>query len=676
MREGMPQQWEPVEKNVQEAEVVERKRRKAATSVSRGKEKEDGSRYDLYPKSRARRKTEEHVAHHAEQVDTLLGEENSPERQLVSFEKKNLMVAVRAETKIQKKRDALLQEETEILSSLGDTPSEADQEALEEIRSELRDLENERKELLESNPEAFFGIHLKELKEYKQQMESGRIVETPYVKKQIEDILAHLRAGKPVFTYGHLGTGKTELAMHVARKYLGKEAVVVSGSKNMALAELYGHQVLAIDKIDRGEIDRFAQEVEGKFEAWKEAHSEASEQDQSLAHDRILQTYLSTLKGGTISEFFVGPIYKAMAEGRPVIIDEVNAIPHEILISLNHILTRRAGDVVGVQQDSGMTVTVQDGFGVMMTGNINQGQKKYVERQDMDPAFLSRLYKKEHDYLPQKTEGALLDANNEVTDDAGEENELFLLILSKVMDKNGNITAPKDSIRKLWNLAKAARLTQDVFSGKQVNSAFYFQAGGGRALPHFLQESVLSLRALDGILSQWQKDGFKHELDYYLNKEFVSQSTVASDKAYLYQIFKDQFGFFQTDGWEQNPNYGSGGAVHSFSVATPENPSEEVKFFGPREVVQFAYGKAPERTEWPEFKESTQVEEAEEQREDEAMAEAIRVLEEARDNIRRELQDLAKEVNDHCDRETASAPAGGSTVAKKSGGLLARIFKK
>lgn len=675
MREGMPQQWEPVEKNVQEAEVAERRRRKASTSLARGVEKADGSRFDMYPKSRARRKTEEHVEHHSEQVDTLLGDKNSLERQFVDFEKKNLLSAMRAEKKIQKKREELLQEEVDILSSLGSTPNEADQEALEEIRAELRELDEVREELLQSNPEAFFGIHLKEMKEYRNQMESGRIVETPYVKRQIEDILAHLRAGKPVFTYGHLGTGKTELAMHVARKYLGKEAVVVSGSKNMALAELYGHQVLAIDKIDRGEIDRFTQEVEGKFEAWKTQHEGANEQEQQLAHDRILQTYLATLKGGTISEFFVGPIYKAMQEGRPVIIDEVNAIPHEILISLNHILTRKPGDVVGVQQDSGMTVTVEQGFGVMMTGNINQGQKKYVERQDMDPAFLSRLYKKEHDYLPQSTEGALLDANNEVTEDAGEENELFLLILSKMMDKNGNITAPEDSIRKLWNLAKAARLTQDVFSGKQVNSAFYFQAGGGRAIPFFLQESVLSLRALDGILSQWQKDGFKHELDYYLNKEFVSQSTVASDKAYLYQIFKDQFGFFQTDGWDQTPNYGSGGTVHSFSVPTPENPSEAVKFFGPREVVQFAYGKAPERTEWPEVKDEAALEEEEERGEDEAMAEAIRVLEEARDKIRVDLQEVATQVNDHCDREGGSAPAT-AVAEKKPGGLLSRFFKR
>ena len=87
-----------------------------------------------------------------------------------------------------------------------------------------------------------------------------------------------------------------------------------------------------------------------------------------------------------------------MDDGRPVIIDEVNAIPHELLISMNHVLTRKVGDEVNVQQNSGSAITIKDGYGVMMTGNLNQGDERYVDRQDMDPAFLSRVYKIEYDY--------------------------------------------------------------------------------------------------------------------------------------------------------------------------------------------------------------------------------------------------------------------------------------
>ena len=115
----------------------------------------------------------------------------------------------------------------------------------------------------------------------------------------------------------------------------------------------------------------------------------------------------------------------------------------------------KVGDKLTVQQDSGEEIVVQPGFGVMMTGNLNQGEEKYIDRQDMDPAFLSRLYKKEYDYLPQETKGGL--------DEAGEgDNELFLLLLSRVMDKNGNIEAPEDIVKKIWNMAKAAQAVEQT----------------------------------------------------------------------------------------------------------------------------------------------------------------------------------------------------------------------
>jgi MoxR-like ATPase len=136
---------------------------------------------------------------------------------------------------------------------------------------------------------------------------------------------------------------------------------------------------LAIDKINKDELDSFVKQVEQKFEEWIKENPKAKEDEKNRAHDRILQTYLAQFKGGTISDFFMGPIYCAMAEGRPVIIDEVNAIPHEVLISLNHILTRKVGDKINVQQNTGTQVEVKEGFGVMMTGNLNQGQEKYIE---------------------------------------------------------------------------------------------------------------------------------------------------------------------------------------------------------------------------------------------------------------------------------------------------------
>ncbi len=598
-------QWGPIEERVLEAEKAERQRVartreiKKRTGISRPERKnparqtDEKKQYDIDTESRVMKKALTQEANLETQIELILGREGSEERVMVDFMKGELKEALRANALVLRKIGQLSQEETDILTSIEGAPSEAEQDALTEIRSELDSLYAEHDELYSKSPEAFFGLTLLELLDYKRELGQGRIVETPYVEKQAHDIAAHLRASKPVFIYGHLGTGKTELAMHVARKYLDKEALVISGSKNMSLAELYGHQVLALDKIKKQELDQFVTEVEDKFTEWQEKNPEASSEDRNRAHDRILQTYLTQMKSGTISDFFLGPVYQAMEEGRPVIIDEVNAIPHQVLISLNHILTRRTGDIVNVQQDSGKQVTVQEGYGVIMTGNLNQGAERYVDREDMDPAFLSRVYKVEHDYLPQTTEGRL--------DEAGAGDELFHLLLARVMDKNGNATVPQGSMEKLWNLAKAARITEDVFAGRQVQKAFYFREAGAKSTPYALQEGVLSLRGLDAIVSQWQQEGYKHELDYYLYKEFVSQSTVASDRAYLYQLLKDQFGFFKSTGWEQKPDYGSGGVVSSFAVEVPKNPSAPSTFYGPRELVQFAFGEAPERTEWPEM---------------------------------------------------------------------------
>lgn len=601
-------EWEAIEEKVNEAEEAKRQ----ANVASRGlfaetglTKSERGSNEGLVPKEAVRnprvflKATEREESLEAIAED-ILGEEGSAESELVRLRQKNLITALRYERDLDDNRAGLLAEEAEILKGIHGVPAGPEQDALGDIRKELEGVERNREELLASSPEAYIGLHLKELKSYKKDLEKGRIAETPYVKRQAEDITAHLRAGKPVLIYGHLGSGKTELAMHIAREYIGTEALVISGSKNMSLAELYGHQVLALDKLNGEEVDVYAREVGRKYEEWvaenrtkiETLSSEEREAEKNRAHDRILEIYLTKFKSGTVSDFFLGPIYRAMQEGRPVIIDEVNAIPHEVLISLNHILTRKVGEKINVQQNSGSMVEVREGFGIMMTGNLNQGQERYVDRQDMDPAFLSRLYKIEHDYLPQLVEGSL-------ADEAGSENELFHLLLARSMDRTGNIEAPDSTPSKLWNLAKAAKVTEEVFAGKEVNRAFYFQEAGGRPTRYLLKEAVLSLRGMDNVISQWQKDGYKYEIDYYLWKEFVSQSTVASDKAYLYQLFKDRFGFFASEGWPQSPDYGTGGMVDAFDVIPPKNPSGDMAFFGPRKVVEMAYGAKPARAEWP-----------------------------------------------------------------------------
>ena len=596
---GQPSQvttedWMRVDETLNQVDARERTTRQSSAELYRltGVPKSERSEETL-PASRMVEKVLEGEKMLDEEIASLLSNENSGMvNDLTSLRRENLLGALREDQRIEKEKAKLLEEESEILKMIQEGGSYAAQEALQDVSVALDALTQEEEALLTSTPEAYYGLHLKRLKEYKQSLEEGRIVETPYVKERAEDIHAHMRAGKPVLIYGHLGTGKTELAMHVARKYVGKEALVISGSKNMSLAELYGHQVLQLDSVSPETLKEFTKEVEGVFAEWENENKEASEAEKNRMHNTVLQTYLTKLQKGTVTDFFLGPLYRAMAEGRPVIIDEVNAIPHEVLISLNHILTRKVGDEVLVQQDSGMTVTVQDGFGVLMTGNLNQGQDIYVDRQDMDPALLSRLYKVEYDYLPQSTD--VLNAGV-----VHEDNELFEIILAKLIDRRGNLQLPEGTFGALQHLAVAARITQDVFAGREVDSSMFLRVpGASRGVQYFLKESVLSLRALDAILSQWQNEGYKHELDYYIWNEFIGQSTQPTDRAYLYQLFQNRFGFFADD-WKQNPDIGSGGSIRSFDIKPPRKPAGQVVFHAPRQVIDMAYGPAPERVTWP-----------------------------------------------------------------------------
>ena len=483
-------------------------------------------------------------------------------------------------------------------------------------QEKLKELDGKEEELRQSNPEAFLGLYHRDFRHYTRSLTKNQLVETPYVKKNIDEICSHFRSDIPVMIYGHFGSGKTELAMQIARTRFKKtvedekkgvpDSYIISGSKHIVPAEFYGHQVLAVPEMaalektggfseeQRKKWQVQQQEVEEEYKKWLQENQKASEEEKNRAHQRFLTLYCAQLGKGTISDFILGPVYKAMEEGRPLIIDEINAIPHEVLISLNYILTRKAGEIITVQQDTGKTIKIKKGFCIMMTGNLNQGQSQYVHRAEMDPAFLSRLHRVEYDYLPQTKEGKLEDKR-------GTKNEQYQLLLAKLADRSGNIIAPEKILKDLWRLAQAARILQDVFAGRQVESAYYYQEAGGKATAYMLKKSALTLRELGRILDVWKGDNFQKELDYYLYNDFVKEATDLNDRAYLYQTLQKIYGFFKTPGWEQNPSYGTAGQVTSFKIESPENLAGELKFFGPKEIVEAAFGKIPERKKWPEI---------------------------------------------------------------------------
>ncbi len=496
-----------------------------------------------------------------------------------------------------------------------------EREIVRKLQERLKELEEDHQGLRERDPEAFLSLCHRDFRRYTKDLIEGRsIAETPSVKRRIEEMVAHLKNNIPVLVYGHLGSGKTELALHLAKTRFPlseqekeKEvpsSYVISGSRHIVPSEFYGHQVLSVPSMDaleglsekeRETWRKQSLEVEEEVNRWIKENPDASEEEKQRAWQTRLTTYCANLGKGTITDYVLGPVYKAMEEGRPLIIDEVNAIPHEVLISLNYILTRKTGEEISVQQDSGKKITIKKGFCIMMTGNLNQGHEKYEDRRELDPAFLSRLHRMEYDYLPQEKEGSL-------ESERGPQNELYQLLLAKLADRNGNIAAPKETLRAIWKLSQAARVFQNVFAGKEIDSAYFYQEQGGRATEYMLQKSTLSLRELGRIISAWKGDNFEKELDYYIYNDFVKQAVDLNDRAYLYQVLQRVYGFFQGPNWEKNPNYGTAGKISSFDIEAPENSSGELQFFGPEDIIQAGFGEKPERKEWPEIKEEEKVE--------------------------------------------------------------------
>ncbi len=513
-----------------------------------------------------------------------------------------------------------------------DLPMQARQ-LINQLRDKMDLLREKCNELVATNPEVFVGSHLRELRNLRYDLEIGRIGKTESVQNEIKKVVEAIENSNPLFIHGYLGAGKTEIALEAAREFMNSKsdeeieqsfqsdyqnwikthpnateqeraqirdilmkeahsAIVISGSKHTHPSELYGHRTLSIKEFFPAERKAKLEQALGEFKKWESENQEASPDVKAMKKDGLLRVYLDD-ESGTFSDYFLGPIYRAMRDGRPVIIDEVDFIPHEVLASLNHILTRKVGDDISVQQNSGEQIRIKEGFTIIMTGNLpsDQDAEHYVGRAQMNAAFLSRLKKMPHDYLPQSLES---DFEN-ITPEELQKSELFQVLIAKIMDRYGNIYLPQESINKLWKLAVFTRKTEDIYSGIWADS----QTGASGLTKEMIGNEVLSLRHLDRIIRAWQNDNMRFELDHYIFQEFINQAARESEKTALYQIAQNE-GLFSTDsGWELSQDIEAGAGVARFQLGDPLNKADNFQWLAPRDTVEICFGMPPERTKWP-----------------------------------------------------------------------------
>lgn len=390
--------------------------------------------------------------------------------------------------------------------------SSADLDALRKYET-LRQQCNEKIEQFMGREETFVEVKRRGLLEYRRQLMNGGFVKTATVKNEVLKVLGHLQLGIPVFLRGHLGVGKTELALHVCRNYLKCEPEFISGSEEATKYDIYGRTQIGV----AGEQDKY-REFRRRMDEYRRMNPDAGIGELKEVEKQYYQTIV--VKGQATSFFQYGPLVMAMQEGRPLIIDEIDGIPHSILMRINHALTRKPGDRITIQESGGDEITVQKGFCVLATGNVKSARYK---REELDAAFLSRWWSEDVRYPPQS--------------------ETYEILMAALIDRRGNLTVRNaQDLNDVKRLTESAAEIQRIFMGEQLD---YLGEGAdaARGVPAGLHKTVLSLRHLWNIVRTWKARNFDKPIEHYILTEFI-RPAVAEDQVYLVQLFC-RFRFFK-----------------------------------------------------------------------------------------------------------------------------------
>ncbi|MBI2589802.1 hypothetical protein HYW32_02145 [Candidatus Berkelbacteria bacterium] len=513
-------------------------------------------------------------------------------RELGAFRLKSYSEAVREYRKLQRE----ITQYRAFLNFIADdlrnnliTPAQATMER----QKYLTALENTRQALIDltsRSPESFYFVHRLELSQYVSQLHAGRIVETPWIQEQLDGIERSLRAGEVVFLHGPTGTGKTEGAKHLARTRFGREAIVLRGHSRIMPEELWGHTKLSASETIAP--DKINDEINRLMNGYKKDHPLADGAELGEVARQIEQALIA--RTGTLqSEFELGPVYEAIRTGRILIIDEANYIPAPLMASLNAIMGLRPGEFVDVQQDGHPPIMVAEGFGIVLTGNINLGEvNRYRDRFELDEALRNRVVSKEWGLLSQEVEGTREQGR-------GGDSELYILLWMHLLDRRESTLVPRDTPDKLWRLAQAGALIQRLSEGAITDARYLFQQSG-QPLKTAIKQTAISIRTFERILNSWKADGYREEIDGYVYKYIVDQVTNSLERAYLYQLLSTHFDFFKHgSGWPEKVNYGGGGQVPYLRVNVPKNSAPPLEFFTAPTVIEVLYGDFPARTKWP-----------------------------------------------------------------------------
>ncbi len=319
--------------------------------------------------------------------------------------------------------------------------------------------------------------------ERRRDFEKG-LVMTDQMREIIDELLPSLSQGKPALLLGETGGAKTALAEYISRQYFGVEPEFISGY---------------------GDVNSY--QVMGKM---------------SLANE----------DGATVSEFVPGPVVRAMEDGRPLILDEITAMPAEFLKRLNKIAQLRPGDVFTVQEDSGREVTIKSGFVIIATAN--EKSKRYKGVEDLSVEFQNRFGANViRVHYPD---------HNVVHGQPPVENAI--IAKAALTDRSGSLVGDIDP-KELEQFVRACFVSQQVFSGNFGNG-FISYVSTERKVDNKpgLDEVVLAPRTMVALLEKVRDSYGKITLEQTLER-FVTGIKGANDKKQMTSILQG-YGFLKS----------------------------------------------------------------------------------------------------------------------------------
>lgn len=366
-----------------------------------------------------------------------------------------------------------------LFSQVGKAPGPVERRKISELEARTKDLQKEL-EKFELDEESIDLLRRRETRRIQRDLTRYNFAETESRKELIREMLPDLLAGAPVLFQGETGSGKSQLAKYISQRYLGKTPTIISVSEQIKESQIIGSRGLEA--------------------------------------------------GQTV--FNYSEFVKAQKEGKPVILDEVDLMPHEFAGLLHDLLQKRVGDV-WVHQVTGEEIPIT--APIMATANIKS--ERYRQRYELDVATLRRFIggagAREIHYLDigkKDKEGRLIAP------------ETMTILRAVLADRNGDIEWKEEEVREksdeLARFVSACRKIQEDFTASISEGAEESLARTDRLA---FKKLVITLKDQIEIMKSWKVGGFEEPLEQVILREFFHKAEIsgraAKDRENMARVF-------------------------------------------------------------------------------------------------------------------------------------------